>query len=73
MKKSIRQLVSQFLIVSTAVVVSSAAMADTRTYQKIGNTVFSSDGTSYNRIGNTVHGSNGSTYTRIGNTVFARD
>ena len=88
MKRSLRQFVSQFIVASVAVVVSSAAMADNRTYTQLGNTIYGSNGTtltrlgnttysnsgtSYTRLGNTVTGSNGSTYTRLGNTIYAND
>lgn len=44
--------------------------SDGSTMQRVGNTMFHSDGTSYNRIGNTVFGSDGSTIQNIGNTSF---
>ena len=42
-------------------------------YQRIGGTVFGSDGSSYQQIGNTTFGSDGSTYQRIGNSTFGND
>ena len=44
-----------------------------QTYNRIGNTTISSDGTTYNRIGNTTVGSDGSSYNRIGNTTITND
>ena len=44
-----------------------------QTYNRIGNTTISSDGTSYNRVGNTTIGSDGTSYNRIGNTTVTND
>jgi hypothetical protein len=40
------------------------------TYQQIGNTVYSSDGTTYQQIGNAVYSSDGTVCRAIGNTVY---
>lgn len=40
------------------------------TYQRIGNTVYSSNGTSYQKVGNTVYGSDGTQCRKVGTTVY---
>ncbi len=40
------------------------------TYNRIGNTVYSSNGTTYQQIGNAVYGSDGTQCRQIGTTVY---
>jgi hypothetical protein len=59
-------------LIAAASISSVGAHAQT-TYQRIGNTTFSSDGRTYNHIGNTTMGSDGSSYNRIGSTTYSND
>ncbi len=67
---------------------SSNSLAEMVHYNKIGDTIYGSDGsrltqigdtyysnngTSYNKIGNTVYGSDGSRLTQIGNTYYSNN
>lgn len=52
--------------------VCTSAFSQT-TYQRIGNTTYSSTGQSYQQIGNQVYGSDGTTYNRSGNATYTND
>ena len=58
------------MIAIAAAAIPGLAMAQTKTYQRYGNTVYGSDGSTYRTYGNTTYGPNGSTYQRYGNTTY---
>lgn len=61
----------KFAIAAASIIITSSASA--QSYNRIGDTTFSSDGTTYNHVGNTTFGSDGSSRTRIGDTTFSSD
>jgi len=49
------------------------AIAETITYNQIGNTIYGSDGSRMSKVGNTYYTNDGTRYSRIRNTIYGSD